>query len=141
MAVGGKFAAQGFGQLVVTKASHGYGPHLRYVQMPVSSHSQGAVHLEVAAPQAQHHPVARRDDGGILGVLCGILALRKIALKQVGSVRLGCIFGLDRAGQGEKDQQKSENSSVRHGSVDAMDSGLHGPQRWFRKQAVGPRVP
>ena len=135
VAVGGQFAAQGFCQLVVAKARNGYGPHFGHIQMAVGSNNQGAVNLEVAAPKTQHHPVAGCDDRGVLGVLGRVLALRKIALKQVGCVGLRSVLGLGRTRQGQKNQQKSKQCSVRHGSDDAMGSGLHGPQRWFHKQA------
>jgi len=108
VSVGGQLAAQGFGQFVVAKTGHGNGPHFGHVQMPVGRYGQGAVNLEVATPKAQHHAVAWSDDGGVLGVLGRVLALRKVALKQVGCIGLRSVFGSGRAGQDQKNQQKSK---------------------------------
>ena len=103
MAGGRQLAAQIVHQLVVGQSRHGQGAHFRQINAALRVHGEGAVHIQAAAPEAQHHAVA----GGHRAVF---LAFGEIALKKIGPVGLHAVGGPGGAA-GETNEKKGENEA------------------------------
>ena len=106
MAGGRQLAAQVVHQLVVGQPRHGQGAHFRQVDAAQRVHSEGAVHIQAAAPEAQHHAVA----GSHRAVF---LAFGEITLKKIGPVGQHAVGGPGgRARPADKaDTKESENKA------------------------------